>query len=61
MTKSELIMQVSKSTGVDSNNVRAVIGCFRPIKDTILKANHNLRLLFISVESGVSDLSKIQF
>nr|DAZ61152.1 MAG TPA: DNA binding protein [Caudoviricetes sp.] len=25
MTKSELIMQVSKSTGVDSNNVRAVI------------------------------------
>lgn len=25
MTKSELIMQVSKSTGVDANNVRAVI------------------------------------
>ena len=35
--------------------------CFRPIKDTILKANHNMRTVFPAKNSGVSDLSKIQF
>ena len=35
--------------------------CFRPIKDTILKANHNRFVFFFDLFSGVSDLSKIQF
>ncbi len=35
--------------------------CFRPIKDTILKANHNEDVLGILMIVGVSDLSKIQF
>ena len=36
-------------------------GCFRPIKDTILRANHNRSFVQISLHHGVSDLSKIQF
>ena len=35
--------------------------CFRPIKDTILKANHNIAFDYCSETRGVSDLSKIQF
>ena len=35
--------------------------CFRPIKDTILKANHNLHRVKKRLKVGVSDLSKIQF
>ena len=35
--------------------------CFRPIKDTILKANHNSMTTLFYPISGVSDLSKIQF
>ena len=35
--------------------------CFRPIKDTILKANHNSNPAAAPVNFGVSDLSKIQF
>ena len=35
--------------------------CFRPIKDTILKANHNTNGMIENESDGVSDLSKIQF
>ena len=35
--------------------------CFRPIKDTILKANHNCNDVGVLQITGVSDLSKIQF
>ncbi len=35
--------------------------CFRPIKDTILRANHNINDVFLYFRIGVSDLSKIQF
>ena len=38
-----------------------IVRCFRPIKDTILRANHNCWILCLSTLKGVSDLSKIQF
>ena len=35
--------------------------CFRYVKDTILKANHNYREWYQSVKDAVFDMSKIQF
>ena len=35
--------------------------CFRPAKDTILRANHNTTEYTIKLQVGVSDLPKIQF
>ena len=37
------------------------VRCFRPTKDTILRANHNWSHIYWVRHSGVSDLPKIQF
>ena len=50
----------SKSQQTPDSN-RIGIGCFRPIKDTILRANHNRNAVLMFLCLGVSDLSKIQF
>ena len=36
-------------------------GCFRYVKDTVLKANHNTLYAVITTLIVVSDMSKIQF
>ena len=43
------------------NSLTNLSRCFRPIKDTILKANHNGYDVYPVDPDGVSDLSKIQF
>ena len=42
-------------------SLKSLRGCFRYVKDTILKANHNRSVLFILLYHVVSDMSKIQF
>ena len=67
VTRIASVFQTYQRYNFESKSQRTVCNqtlpdrCFRPIKDTILKANHNGKSSAKLNESGVSDLSKIQF